>query len=146
MLSNGERAEVLSGVLRALVDGDRAALTQALTPDVRMWAPEVATATRNELLEALERRDEAFSDVALDVVALDVGGDQACAEWTLETRHSGSIALADGTTIAATGLQIELHGVTIAEFLGDEICSLRQYWNVNSLLEQLGASTTITSA
>ena len=138
MSSNGARAEVLAGVLRALVDGDHAALTRALAHDVTMRAPELTTSTRDELLEALERRDEAFSDVALDVVPLDVGGSRACAEWTLAMRHTGSIELADDTTIAPTGLQIELHGVTVAEFLGDEICSLRQYWNVNSLLEQLG--------
>jgi ketosteroid isomerase-like protein len=143
MPSNGERAEVLASVLRALVDGDQASLTRALAHDVTMRAPELSTSTRNDLLEALERRDEAFSDVALDVAPLDVGGSLACAEWTLVMRHSGSIELADGTTIPATGLQIELHGITVAEFLGDQISSLRQYWNVNSLLEQLAQAGSV---
>jgi hypothetical protein len=137
-VTNSERAELLAGALQALVTCDRAALTRLLTHDVRVWAPEIATATRDELLAALDRRDHAFTDPALDVVALDVGGDHACAEWTLEVRHTGRIELHDGSVVEPTDLSIVLHGVAVAEFDGDEICALRQYWNVSSLLEQLG--------
>ena len=31
-----------------------------------------------------------------------------------------------------------VHGVTVAEFLGDRICSVRQYWDEFAVLEQLG--------
>jgi ketosteroid isomerase-like protein len=145
MTSNRDRADVLTGALQALVDGDREALTRVLTHDVRVWAPEMATATRDELLAALDRRDDAFTDPVVDVVALDVGGDHACAEWVLDMRHTGRIELRDGTIVEPTELPIELHGVAVAEFDGDAICALRQYWNVNSLLEQLGETGRPTS-
>lgn len=138
MTSNLDRAELLSSALRAIVDCDRSELVRLLTRDVRVWTPELSTATRDELIEALRRRDDAFSDVAIDVVPLDVGGDHACAEWAIAMKHTGTIEFANGTTVEPTGLVIELHGATVAEFLGAEICSLRQYWNENSLLEQLG--------
>jgi ketosteroid isomerase-like protein len=140
MTSNRDRADRLAAALRAMAEGDRTTLGQLLAADVRMWSPEVAASSLDELLEALERRDDAFSDVALDVVALDVGGEHACAEWTLSVRHTGPIGLADGSTYDATGLPVELHGVTVAEFHGERICALRQYWDVTSLLDQLGDS------
>jgi ketosteroid isomerase-like protein len=37
-----------------------------------------------------------------------------------------------------TGVQITLHGITVAEFRGDRICSLRQYWDELSVFDQLG--------
>jgi hypothetical protein len=145
MTSNRDRADVLTRALQALVDNDREALARFLTHDVRVWAPEIATETRDELLAALDRRDHAFTDPALDVVALDVGGDYACAEWVLDLRHTGTIELRDGTVVEPTDLTIELHGVAVAEFDGDEICALRQYWNLHSLLEQLGEGRRPTS-
>jgi hypothetical protein len=63
----------------------------------------------------------------------------------LDLRHTGRIELLDGTVVEPTQLSIELHGVAVAEFDGDEICALRQYWNVNSLLEQLGEARRPTS-
>ena len=92
-------------------------------------------------IDELDRRDEAFSDVELRVAPLDVGGDYACVEWTVEMTHSGTIALANDTNIEASGIRVALHGVTIAEFLDERICSLRQYWDEHTVLEQLGVLT-----
>ena len=80
----------------------------------------------------------AFTDVELDVAPLDVGGDYACVEWTVQMTHSGTTVLADDMTIEPSGIRVTLHGVTIAEFLGDRICSVRQYWDEHTVLEQLG--------
>jgi hypothetical protein len=33
---------------------------------------------------------------------------------------------------------VTFHGITVAEFLGDRICSLRQYWDELSVFDQLG--------
>ena len=62
------------------------------------------------LLEELDRRDGVFADVELRVTALDVGGDHACVEWTVEMTHGGPIVLADGVTIESSGLRVALHG------------------------------------
>jgi hypothetical protein len=55
--------------------------------------------------------------------------------------HTGPLTLSDDATIEPTGIRITLHGVTIAEFTDQQICSLRQYWDEHTILEQLGVST-----
>ena len=55
-----------------------------------------------------------------------------------EMTHSGPIVFTDGSKIESSGLRVALHGVTVAEFFGDRICSLRQYWDELIVLEQLG--------
>ena len=104
---------------------------------MRAWTPALSTGSLDELIDELARRDEAFSDIALDVVPLDVGGEFACAEWTVAMTHSGTLTLA-AATIEPSGIRVTLHGVTVAEFHGDRICSLRQYWDEFAVLEQLG--------
>jgi ketosteroid isomerase-like protein len=137
MTTNAARAHVLIRALRASVDGDERALDDVYTDDVHAWTPALSASSRSELRAAFEHRDDAFSDVELDVTPLDVGGDFACAEWSVSMTHTGALELAGGT-IDPTGLRITLNGVTVAEFRGDRICSLRQYWDELSALEQLG--------
>lgn len=103
-------------------------------------SPELHVSSREELPAALDQRDEAFDDVDIDVIPLDVGGAQACAEWTVSMTHAGPIELADGTIVEPTGSHIELHGVSVAEFVDDRIASLRQYWDPRHLLDQLGVT------
>jgi ketosteroid isomerase-like protein len=141
MTSNLARAETLVRALRASVDGDRQTLQRVFTEDVRTWTPALSTTSLTELLAELDRRDEAFSDVELDVAPLDVSGDFACVEWTVEMTHTGTVVLGAGKPIEPSGIRVTLHGVTIAEFLGDRICSVRQYWDEFTVLEQLGILT-----
>ena len=112
-----------------------------LTDDVRAWSPALSTASLEELLDELDRRDGVSADVELHATALDVGGDHVCVEWTVEMTHSGPIVLADGMHIESSGLRVAFHGITVAEFFDDRICSLRQYWDELTVLEQLGALT-----
>jgi hypothetical protein len=138
MTSNDARAEMLVGALRAGISGDREALQVLFTDDVRAWTPALSTASLSELIDALDRRDDSFSEMSLDVRPLDVGGDYACVEWTVDMTHSGTITLADKGSIEPSGTRVTLHGITVAEFHGDRICSLRQYWDEFAVLEQLG--------
>jgi ketosteroid isomerase-like protein len=142
MTSNDGRAATLVRALHAGVERDRTAIEALCTDDVRAWTPALSTASVTELVEALDRRDDAFSDITLEVRPLDVGGDYAAAEWTVEMTHTGALALAGQTSIEPTGIRVTLHGVTVAEFRDDRICSLRQYWDEFAVLEQLGALTS----
>lgn len=138
MTSNQERATTLILALRSAVERDLSALRNLLTDDVRAWTPALATSSRDELLAELDGRDGTFDDIAVTFNPLDVGGEFAGVEWTVEMTHAGAITLDETTTIEPTGLRITLHGVTIAEFADDRICSLRQYWDEMEILEQLG--------
>jgi ketosteroid isomerase-like protein len=136
--TNAVRAALLARALRAGVEGDRATVLEIYTDDVKAWAPAMSVASVSELADHLDRRDDAFSEIELEVTPLDVGGDYACAEWSVTMTHSGRFALPDGTIIEPAGARIYLNGVTVAEFRGERICSLRQYWDEFSVLEQLG--------
>jgi hypothetical protein len=138
MTSNAKRADVLARALRAGIGNDGEPDAELYTEDVRAWTPALATTSRKELLAEFDRRDDAFSDIELDVIPLDVGGEYACAEWTVAMTHSGPLPIAPGTVIEPTGTRVTLHGVTVAEFRGEQICSLRQYWDEFSVVEQLG--------
>ena len=138
MTSNAVRAATLTQALHAGVRGDRDALAAVYTDDVAAWTPAHSVSSLAGLLAELERRDDAFSDIELEVTPLDVGGAYACAEWRVTMTHTGELKLRDGAVIDATGLQVILNGVTVAEFRGERICSLRQYCDELAVFEQLG--------
>ena len=141
MTTNAARADTLGRALRAGIGGDHQTLRTLVAHDVRAWTPAFATATRDELLDVLDQRDDAFSDIDLRTTPLDVGGDYACVEWSVDMTHTGTLTLAPQTDIEATGTRITVHGITVAEFDGDLICSFRQYWDELAILEQLGLVT-----
>jgi hypothetical protein len=136
--SNAVRAEMLTRALRAAIDGDIGPVADVFTDDVKAWTPALTAESRAELFAAYEGRDGAFSEFELKVLPLDVNGAYACAEWTVTMMHAGPLTVADGHTVEPTRLRITVHGVTVAEFRGPQICALRQYWDEFAVLEQLG--------
>jgi ketosteroid isomerase-like protein len=136
--TNADRAAILADALRAGLAGDRERVTALATPDVAVWTPSIAATSLDELLDQLGPGDGAFSDVELDVTPLDVGGDRACVEWRVTMLHTGALSMQEGAVLEPTGLDVTIHGVTVAEFRGDRICSLRQYWDELTVYEQLG--------
>ncbi len=138
MTTNQARAATLVRALRASIEGDSGAVTDLYTADVKAWAPALSASSAAELAAEFERRDDTFSDIQLEVIPLDVGGDFACVEWTVSMTHSGPLTLRDGAVVEPTGLSVTLNGATVAEFAGDRICSFRQYWDEFAVLEQLG--------
>jgi hypothetical protein len=135
--TNRERALVLTRALEKSFDRD-AALGDLFTKDVAAWTPARSTTSLAELEVEADRRDEAFSDVVVEITPLDAGGDYACAEWIVSMTHTGRLQLAGGPVVEPTGIRLTLYGVTVAEFRGTQICSLRQYWDRLSVLDQLG--------
>lgn len=138
MSSNAERGQQLARALRAALDGDRATVAALCTPDVRAWTPRLSASSLDELLTAMDLRDPAFSGFTIETYPLDVGGDYACVEWTVTMSHTGPLQLAGGEVLDPTGLSVTAIGVTIAEFRGEQICAVRQYWDEAALLDQIG--------
>ena len=138
MTPDATRSAILVRALHASIEHDRAAAGDLYTEDVRTWTSAVSTASLSELMDAFERRDDAFSNLELDASPLEVGGEYACVEWSVTMTHTGPIELADGKLVDPTGAHVTLYGITVAEFRGDRICSLRQYWDELSVFDQLG--------
>lgn len=140
MTSGATRTGTLIRALQGALRSETHDLSELYTDDVKVWAPAMSATSADELAAEFARREDAFSAIELEVAPLDVAGDYACAEWSVSMTHSDTLTLADGITIEATGLRVTVNGVTVAEFRGDRICSLRQYWDELSLLEQLGVA------
>jgi ketosteroid isomerase-like protein len=135
--SNAERADTLVRALRAGVARDRQTIEAVYTDDVKAWAPALSASSLTELMREFDLRDDAFSDIDIEVTPLDVSGDYACAEWRVSMTHTNPMKFRGGVA-DETGLRIRVNGVTVAEFRDDRICSFRQYWDELSVFEQLG--------
>ena len=146
MTTNHDRASTLVRALHAGINGDLPTLRTLLSDDVRAWTPTFTAASLEDVLDGLTRPADVFSDLSLDATPLDVGGDFACVEWTVEATHTGDLRFSDQLSLDPTGIRITLHGVTVAEFDGERICSLRQYWDEFAALDQLGVSVGATAA
>lgn len=130
------QASALRRLLDASVTGDSAAMADLVTDDVVGWSPNLTVTSRSDLLAALEQRDDTFSDVAVEVQALDQIGDKAIAEWHVAADHTGPLVIDDDLVIEATGRRLHLSGATVAEFDGDRICAFRSYFDDLALVEQ----------
>ena len=131
------QASAMRRLLDATVTGDRAAMADLVTADVTGWSPNLFVTSRDELLAAVEQREDAFSGIEVRVQALDQIGDKAVAEWHVAVDHTGPLAVDDDLVIEPTGRRLHVSGATVAEFDGDRICAFRSYFDDLALIEQL---------
>ena len=131
------QASAMRRQLDATVTGDRAAMADLVTADVTGWSTNLFVTSRDELLAALEQREDAFSGIEVRVQALDQIGDKAVAEWHVAVDHNGPLAVDDDLVIEPTGRRLHVSGATVAEFDGDRICAFRSYFDDLALIEQL---------
>ena len=139
--SGSVHGSALRGLLQATIAGDTGAIGDLVTDDVVGWSPNLLVRSMGELLDAVEQPEETFSDIEVDVRALDEMGDKAIAEWHLAADHTGPMYVDDDLFIRPTGRRLHLSGATIAEFDGDRICSFRSYFDDLALVEQALAAT-----
>ena len=111
MTSNAARATALMRALEAGLAADGSAIRDLYTEDVKAWTPALSASSLGELVAEFDRRDQAFSDIELEVAP---------------------------EVVEPTGARITVNGATVAEFRGDRICSLRQYWDELAVFEQIG--------
>lgn len=140
-MAAGDHASVLRRALESALVGDVDTLDGLVTDDVAAWSPNMFAASRGELAAALRPRDEVLTDIEVVIDAIDVVGDKAIAEWCASATFSIPCLLQDDVLIEPTGARVALAGVTIGEFRGALICSLRSYFDDSALLEQMLALT-----
>ena len=131
------RGDALRALLQATVTGDAAAVRDLVTEDVVGWSPNMMVESRDQLLTALDVRDDSFTAVEFDLAAIDYVGDKVIAEWRVGADHTGPLFIDDDLAIESTGRRLHLSGVTVAEFDGDRICAFRSYFDDMALIEQV---------
>ncbi len=137
MAENG-RGQVLQRALEACISGDVDALPELFTSDVSGWGPNMLVSSLDQLKETIGSREEAFSDVGIEINSLDVFGNKGFVEYRLDAVFSGPFALDEDTVIEPTGGKILLGAALVAEFSEDDkISAFRNYFDDASLLEQM---------
>lgn len=137
----GQRIETLRHALLVTVSGYTPALVEMFTDDVVVASPVLAVSGRDELVGQLRRRNQVFSDLAMELQATVLADGRLLAEWQFTAVHTGRLHLGE-LTVSPTSRRVALQGVTIARFLGSQIRELKQYWDALSLLEELGLART----
>ena len=118
-------------------DWDRA--RAALAPEVIY--DEVGTHRRlngiDDVLTAWKGWATAIPDSRATFNSEFVSGNTAVLEITWKGTHSGPLQTPDGE-IAATGKKIELRAVQVVDVDNDRVRSVRQYFDMGTLLDQIG--------
>jgi len=117
-MSANERRLVMRRALEACTLGEVESLPDLFTEDVNGWSPNLLVTSREELAEVVADREDAISDVDLEINALDVFGNKGFAEYRLSGTFSGPFALSEDTVVEPNGHELLLGAAMVAEFKG----------------------------
>ncbi len=81
----------------------------------------------------------AFPDLRYEVQQIISQGDTVCVRWVATGTHTGPLRAPNGQTIAPTNRQIRVPGCAISLVTGDKISRQYGYWDMSTLLLQVGA-------
>jgi ketosteroid isomerase-like protein len=131
------RKAVMVKALEAEVGSSSVELDTLFTADVVGWSPYASVSGLTALAELSALRDIAFSNVVLQLRAVDEVGNRVYAEWLIEADHTGPLVLDDDVVLEGTGRHVLLPGVSVADFRDGKIRSYRTYFDDLSMLEQI---------
>ncbi len=139
-MTDEDRIEVARDVVDAFNDGDWERTVALLTRD--SLYNEVGTQQRlrgpEEIIRSLKGWKEAMPDVKGTVTSALATNGVAVLEVTWEGTHTGPLAGPAGT-IPASGKRQSTASAWIFEFEGDKIKESRNYFDMLSFLQQIGA-------
>jgi hypothetical protein len=117
-----------------------AKLGELFHDDVTVWSPNLLAIGLADLAENLEFREMAFSDVDIQIDALDVFANKGFAEFRVTATFSGPFVIEKEVTIEPNGHSLLLGAAAVADFEGGKIKALRAYFDDATLLEQMIAA------
>ena len=133
------RKDVMMKALEAEVGSASVGLDTLFTQDVTGWSPYASVSGLTALAELSALRELAFSNVVILLRAVDEVGNRVYAEWLIEADHTGPLVLDDDVVLEATGRQVQLAGMSVADFRDGKIRSFRTYFDDLSMIEQIVA-------
>jgi len=139
-MTENDRRRVLGRALEACILGEVDALPELFTDQVSGWSPNMLVTSIDELAETVADRDDALSEVTLQIDALDVFGNKGFVEYRVNATFSGPFVIRGDTVIEPNGREILLGAALVAEFTGDKISAFRNYFDDATLLEQMLAA------
>jgi steroid delta-isomerase-like uncharacterized protein len=122
----------------ALDRGDLEDALRQLRQDVEFTSPAAQIRGRDELRPYLEGFAGAFPDARYRINWAIESGTSAALEGVYSGTHTGTLRMPDGTQLAATGRHVSVPFVTLFDVKDDKISSHRAYWDVATVMAQLG--------
>ena len=136
-MAQNDRAAVLERALEACVLGKVDALPELFAPDVSAWSPNLLVSSLDELTETVGQREDALSDVNIDVGALDIVGNKGYMEYRLSATFSGPLVVDDDTVIEPHGQRDHDRGRAGGRVHGGQGLRLPQLLRRRSPVEQI---------
>jgi steroid delta-isomerase-like uncharacterized protein len=139
-MSVEENIEVVRRFGKALTNRDWAAFDDLVAEDCEwMDVPSGRTLHgREELIAACKTFTTAFPDFSVASVTLIGQGDLVANEWSARGPHTGPLPRADGGADEPTGRSFARTGVGIVEVRNNQIVRYRDYFDRQTMTDQLG--------
>ena len=136
-MADNDRAQVLRRALEACVRGEVDPLPQLFTHDVRGWSPNMLVASLDELTETVADREDALTEVDVEINSLDVFANKGFVEYRVRAVFSGPFVIDENVAIDPNGHTLVLGAAMVVEFTDGKISSFRNYFDEAALLEQM---------
>ena len=121
-------------------DDSVAKLGELFHDEVTVWSPNMLAVGLADLAENLAFREKTFSDVDIQIDALDVFANKGFVEFRVAATFSGPFVIQGKQgemVIEPHGQRLLLGAAAIADFEGGKIKALRAYFDDSTLLEQM---------
>lgn len=112
-------------------------LDELFHDDVSVWSPDLHAVGLEDLAENLAFWETAFSDVDIQIDALDVFANKGFAEFRVVATFSGPFVVDEEVVIEPNGHKLSLGAAAVAGFEAGKIKALRAYFDDAALLEQM---------
>jgi len=122
----------------ALDRGNLEDALQQLRHDVEFDSPAAQIRGRDELRPYLEEFARAFPDARYKFSWGVESGSRVALEGVYSATHTGTLRMPDGSELAAIGRHVSVPFVALFDVQGDKIASHRAYWDVATVMAQLG--------
>lgn len=135
-----EARQVEDKMTAGVEHGDMDEVLACYSEDAVLVAPEGTFRGKDQIKDFLAGWLVPFSNIKFEYFSKFDSADKAMDETTFNATNTGDITMPDGTTMPATGKQISVHGVDIAEVHDGHITEHHFYYDQAELQAQLGLS------
>ena len=142
-MTETNRGAILRRAIETLIHPDDdaiAKLGELFDDEATVWSPNLFAVGLDDLAGHLAFRENAFSDVDIQIDALDVFANKGFAEFRVAATFSGPFVIGEEVVIEPNGRRLLLGAAAIADFEGGKIKALRAYFDDTTLLEQMLAA------
>ena len=142
-MTGTSRGAILRRAIETCIQPDDdaiAKLGELFHDEVTVWSPNLLAVGLADLAKNLEFRENAFSDVDIQIDGLDVFANKGFAEFRVAATFSGPFMIGKEVAIEPNGRKLLLGAAAVAEFEGGKIKALRAYFDDATLLEQMLAA------